>query len=91
MLLLNRLIKINSLRSFSTMSSKIAGICQMRSTNDKKFNRDQVSELVARAEGKADFLFFPECCDYVGTSVEETISLAESLSGGTVNFYKNLW
>lgn len=63
----------------------------MRSTNDKKFNRDQIEELVNRVEGKVSMLFFPECCDYVGSSVEETISMAEPLNGETVKFYKNLW
>lgn len=36
------------------------------------------------------FIFLPECCDYVGTDRNETISLAESLSGETMEFYKKL-
>jgi len=72
------------------MSSRVAAIGQMRSTNDKKFNREQVSELVERSKGKSSILFLPECCDYVGSNVDETISLAETLSGETVNFYKDL-
>lgn len=80
---------------FSTMSvsalDNVAGICQMRSTNDKKFNRDQVSELVKRAEGKSSFLFFPECVDYVGINADETIAMAEPINGQTVQFYKDLW
>lgn len=32
----------------------------------------------------------PECCDYIGTNREETVSLAEPLNGGTVSFYKQL-
>lgn len=64
----------------------------MRSTNDKLHNREQVETLVGRsAGGKADFLFFPECCDYVGTNVDETKKLAEPLTGDTVQFYKSLW
>lgn len=63
----------------------------MLSTNDKSHNRAQVSELVERAKGNASFLFFPECCDYVGTNVEETKKLAEPLTGDTVKFYKSLW
>lgn len=69
----------------------VAGLCQMRSTNDKKFNRDQVSELVRRAEGKSSFLFFPECVDFVGINADETIALAEPINGQTVQFYKDLW
>lgn len=63
----------------------------MRSTNDKNHNREQISELVSQAKGKASFLFFPECCDFVGTSAEETKQLAEPLTGTTVDYYKNLW
>lgn len=91
---LKRASRLRVHSSFSTMSSileNIAGICQMRSTNDKKFNREQVEELTKRAEGKSSFLFFPECADYVGTNVEETKALAESLDGDTVKFYKDLW
>lgn len=36
------------------------------------------------------FVFLPECCDYVGSNREETISLAEPLNGRTVSFYKQL-
>lgn len=43
-----------------------------------------------RSSGKANFLFFPECCDFVSRDSEETIRLSESLNGVTVSFYKNL-
>lgn len=36
------------------------------------------------------FVFLPECCDFVGSSAEETLSLAESLNGNTIQFYKEL-
>ena len=62
----------------------------MRATNDKQHNREQVKTLVERSKNKAKFLFFPECCDYVGGSVDETLSLSEPLNGETVNFYKDL-
>lgn len=92
--MLNGFVRLSKLKfnHFSTMpTSKIVGVCQMKSTNDKKLNRDILSELVSRSKGKADFLFFPECCDYVGSNVKETIALAEKLSGETVRFYKELW
>lgn len=85
---------VKSFKSLSTMSAakgQIIGVCQMRSTNDKNHNRQQVELLVNRSVGKANFLFFPECCDYVGSSVEETKSLAEPLTGETVQFYQSLW
>lgn len=91
MLVLRSVFKVTGFRNLTTMSSKVAAIGQMRSTNDKKFNREQVTELVERSKGKANILFLPECCDYVGSSVDETISLAETLNGETVNFYKDLW
>lgn len=43
------------------------------------------------------FVFLPECCDYVGSNRQETLKLAEDLSGETVKFYqqlakdKNVW
>lgn len=42
-------------------------------------------------------MFLPECCDYVGNDRDETLSLAETLTGDTVKFYqqlakeKNVW
>lgn len=36
------------------------------------------------------FVFLPECCDYVGNDRDETLSLAETLTGETVQFYKKL-
>lgn len=36
------------------------------------------------------FVFLPECCDYVGSSRDETIALAEPLDGETVTFYREL-
>jgi deaminated glutathione amidase len=62
----------------------------MKSTNDKEFNRQQISELFSRAKGQASLMLFPECCDYIGTSAAETQELAEPLSGETVQFYRKL-
>lgn len=87
------LIKVNSLRNLSTMSEtkNLVGVCQMRSTKDKMKNREQIEILVKRAKDQeVKFLFFPECCDYVGENAKETIELAEPLTGDTVKFYKDL-
>lgn len=87
------LIGLNTPRYLSTMSKaskNVIGLCQMLSTNDKIKNRNQIRELAEKSKGKACFLFFPECCDYIGRSVDETLSLAESLSGETVQFYQKL-
>lgn len=36
------------------------------------------------------FVFLPECCDFVGRDRAETLSLSEPLTGATVAFYKTL-
>lgn len=36
------------------------------------------------------FVFFPECCDYVGSNRDETLKLSEPLTGRTVAEYKQL-
>lgn len=36
------------------------------------------------------FVFLPECCDYVGSNRDEVLALAETLNGDTVNYYKEL-
>lgn len=100
-------------------------IGQMRSTNDKPSNRDQVQRIVKLAVQqnasvcivpgggeshnrwpaiyiwllkfstsidpfRRQFVFLPECCDYVGTNRDETLALAEPLYGDTVNYYREL-
>jgi predicted amidohydrolase len=90
--MLNRLLTTAAPQAVITLTRAMStiGLCQMRSTNDKTHNRQLVQELFNRSKGKATFLFLPECCDYVGTSVDETLTLAEPLTGDTVKFYKNL-
>lgn len=90
-------------------------IGQMRSTNDKNSNRNQVQEIVKLAVQQnasvcnieieyshaewisliflvacQQFVFLPECCDYVGTNRDEVLALSETLNGDTVNYYKEL-
>lgn len=36
------------------------------------------------------FVFLPECCDYVGGNVPETLKLAQTIDGDTMQFYRNL-
>lgn len=83
-------VVISRKMSSSTPSKSFVGLCQMRATNDKDFNRKQISQLFSRAKGKASVLFFPECCDYLGTTAAETQDLAEPLTGETVKFYREL-
>lgn len=77
-------------RNMSSSSKNSVGLCQMRSTNDKNHNKQQITELFSRAKGQASLLMFPECCDYIGSNATETQKLAESLTGDTVKFYQKL-
>ncbi|KAB7508114.1 Nitrilase and fragile histidine triad fusion protein NitFhit [Armadillidium nasatum] len=71
--------------------SHFIAVAQMTATNNKIQNMKIVSELVSKAASKgAQMIFLPEACDYIGESREETISLAESLSGSTVTSYCDL-
>lgn len=36
------------------------------------------------------FVFLPECCDFVGRDRAETLALSETLDGPTMQFYKSL-
>lgn len=35
-------------------------------------------------------MFLPECCDFVGSNVPETLKLSETIDGDTMSFYRNL-
>ncbi|XP_017135671.1 nitrilase and fragile histidine triad fusion protein NitFhit [Drosophila miranda] len=71
--------------------SATVAVGQMRSTNDKVWNLNQVKELIKKAKSEnAQMLFLPECCDFVGESRTQTIELAERLDGKLVAEYKEL-
>ncbi|CAH8583552.1 unnamed protein product [Heterobilharzia americana] len=63
--------------SLRRMATKI-GLVQMQSTSNKTKNFQQAVKLIneAKASG-ARMVFLPECFDFVGSSVEETLSLSE--------------
>lgn len=74
-----------------TSGSRRIAVAQMRSTNDKQHNLNQVKSIVEKAKDQnASVVFFPECCDYVGSSREETLKLSEPLTGATVGEYRKL-
>lgn len=64
----------------------VVAVGQMCSTNDKNRNVRIVDEIVSRAacQGGARMVFLPEASDYVGSSEEETLRLAEPIDGETV-------
>lgn len=66
-------------------------VCQMTSNNNKEDNFETVKKLVSSAKNaNAKIAFFPEACDFIGTSKKETFELSEPLDGELVNKYKQL-
>lgn len=74
------------LNKMSTAPDPVAAVCQMTATPDKRENFSVCQNLVEEAKQKgASMIFLPEGFDYIGSSREETLSLAESLEGETVS------
>uniref|UniRef100_A0A7G3AB05 Nitrilase and fragile histidine triad fusion protein NitFhit n=1 Tax=Lutzomyia longipalpis TaxID=7200 RepID=A0A7G3AB05_LUTLO len=72
-------------------AGKRVAVCQMRATNDKEGNFQQVQSLVEQAKSKgAYFVFLPECCDFVGENRQETLKLSENLGGNLMKAYRDL-
>lgn len=69
----------------SKMSGRLmhtVAVCQMTSTADREANFNVFRDLVAEAKtANASMVFFPEGCDYIASSVKESLELAESSSG----------
>ncbi|XP_022100183.1 nitrilase homolog 1-like isoform X2 [Acanthaster planci] len=69
----------------------LAAVCQMTATADKDANFRAGSYLVQRAAKMgAKVVFLPEGVDYIGSSPEESTSMAEPLTGKTVTGYREL-
>ncbi|CAH2327276.1 deaminated glutathione amidase isoform X2 [Pelobates cultripes] len=69
----------------------LIAVCQMTSTSDKEKNFTICSGLIQEAASrKASMVFLPEAFDYIGGSTEETLSLAETLKGDTIQRYMSL-
>ncbi|XP_037032684.1 nitrilase and fragile histidine triad fusion protein NitFhit isoform X1 [Bradysia coprophila] len=86
-----RLTIIRRMSTEANSKSNRIAICHMRSTNDPEKNRSQVTDIVQKAkELNANFIFLPECCDYVGGNVPETLKLSQTIDGDTMSYYKNL-
>uniref|UniRef100_A0A336KP34 Nitrilase and fragile histidine triad fusion protein NitFhit n=1 Tax=Culicoides sonorensis TaxID=179676 RepID=A0A336KP34_CULSO len=79
----------------STLTNKsndrIIAVSSMLSTSDKNHNLEQVKTIIDKAkQGNAKYVFFPECCDYLGENRYQTIELAEPINGSTVQKYQDL-
>ncbi|XP_049298831.1 nitrilase and fragile histidine triad fusion protein NitFhit [Anopheles funestus] len=81
----------SNIRTMATRNPARIAVAQMRSTNDKQHNFAQIQTITERAKANdVQFIFFPECCDFVGTHREETLSLSEPLTGPTVEQFRKL-
>ncbi|VDK41576.1 unnamed protein product [Taenia asiatica] len=73
---------LQTLKFCTTMSTDLFAVVQLASTNEKVKNLDKVVHLVTEAAEKgAKMVFLPESADFIGTSREETLALAEDLNG----------
>jgi len=80
----------HSIMSKTSMSSW-AAVVQMSVTSDLAQNLSRAAKLVSKASEKgADMVFLPEACDYIGESREQTLALAQPLSGDTVGQFRNM-
>ncbi|KAM3918092.1 deaminated glutathione amidase isoform 1-T2 [Leptodactylus fuscus] len=69
----------------------LIAVCQMTSTADKEQNFFTCSRLIHEAAiRRASMVFLPEAFDYIGSSNEETLSLAETLQGELIQRYSAL-
>ncbi|XP_071970650.1 deaminated glutathione amidase isoform X2 [Engystomops pustulosus] len=69
----------------------LIAVCQMTSTSDKEQNFSTCSHLVREAAARhACMVFLPEAFDYIGSSTEETLRLAETLQGDLIQRYSSL-
>ncbi|KAM8921521.1 deaminated glutathione amidase [Pelodytes ibericus] len=78
----------------STMPSTsrpLVAVCQMTSTSDKERNFSVCSGLIQEAVSRrACMVFLPEAFDYIGSSTEETLTLAETLEGDIIQRYTSI-
>ncbi|XP_043945902.1 deaminated glutathione amidase isoform X2 [Protopterus annectens] len=69
----------------------LIAVCQMTATDDKEKNFATCVHLINKAHQRgASAVFLPEGFDYIGTSTEQTLSLAEPLEGDLIQHYSKL-
>lgn len=75
----------------ATALKPLIAVCQLTSTPDKEQNFTSCSRLVREAAQRgACVVFLPEAFDFIGSSKQETLSLAESLEGDLIMRYAGL-
>ncbi|XP_042296021.1 deaminated glutathione amidase isoform X2 [Sceloporus undulatus] len=82
----------HSVRPMATGAPKpLIAVCQVTSTPDKEHNWACCSQLVREATHRGVcVVFLPEAFDFIGSSVEETLRLAEPLGGDHIQRYISL-
>lgn len=81
------------LMAIRTMASqkKIVAVCQMTAKNDKQSNINTCSQLIKSAKDmKAQMVFLPESCDFIGESKAETVASAEPLDGEMIQKFRQM-
>ncbi|XP_017293722.1 deaminated glutathione amidase [Kryptolebias marmoratus] len=69
----------------------LVAVCQVTATPDKEANFSACKQLVEEAKERgACMVFLPEAFDYIGSSREETLALAETLGGHLISQYAQL-
>ncbi|XP_070806378.1 deaminated glutathione amidase isoform X2 [Pituophis catenifer annectens] len=72
-------------------SKPLIAVCQVTSTPDREHNWTTCSQLVREATRRdACVVFLPEAFDFIGSCMEETLSLAEPLEGDYLQRYVSL-
>ncbi|XP_036968873.1 deaminated glutathione amidase isoform X2 [Acanthopagrus latus] len=75
----------------SSLRLPVAAVCQVTATPDKQANLSACKQLMEEAKERgASMVFLPEGFDYIGSSREESLSLAESLTGDIISQYTQL-
>lgn len=76
----------------STSGGKhLVAVCQLNCTNNKDANFGVAKSVVTQAAAVgAKMVFLPECFDFIGTSKQESLDMAEPLDGHTLTQYKSL-
>lgn len=88
-LLKDSVCKVRQSRMCSTL--KRVAVCQMQATSNVEDNLNQVKTLVQNSkEQGAEFVFLPECCDFVGEHRKQTLELSQPLTGPTVQRYREI-
>ena len=76
--------------NMSTMTT-VAAVAQMTVTSDIDHNLQQAGQLVHQARQRgASMVFLPEACDYIGDNRQQTLSLAQTVDGSTVEKFRNM-